>query len=309
VRFDYHLIEYELGSIVNNSSHADNIKIKCNHCDKKALYLKSDTLQYNCFGCGRHGKLALDSPSTPTKKEIDQGLQIKILLYLIKNSELSQEHSLELLERRIFRPNRFLLRSIPFNVSKILSEKFSSRELRSAGLLNEGGNLISQFSYGNLLIPFISQGVIKGFQVKINKRDTSDKFKYLMFPGSKVGHHFYTTLPSAPNNYIIVTESPLKTISALDNGYNCAGFVGINPADKAILDLKQFLFRSKCNTYLIYDSSESDLVDSNLRSAQERFILNLGRKVQIKSLPLLKYSKMDLDKYLFIKGNLDDIIT
>lgn len=308
MEIDPHKIEYDLGTILKSKSNDNQIHILCNECGKKAMYLNVHNSLYHCFSCGRSGRLELKTNLPRTVKTFNVALQNRILSYLIKVTELEEDHQKELLERRIFRPNRYLLRTIPLNVSQLLSTKFSYKDLVDSGLISLDGKLISQLTYGNLLIPFISKGVIVGYQVRVNKRDSSDNFKYLMFPGSKVGHHFYYTKAVPPQNHIIVTESPLKAISADDAGYNCAGFVGINPADQAIFDLRTFLSRSKAKGYLIYDSSINESSLDNLQKAKERFLVLIKKPFTDVSLPLMSYKKMDLDKYLFLKGTLNEFL-
>lgn len=302
-------IESVLGQIVFSKSNSDSYCFSCQECGKKSLYLKTSSLIYNCFYCGNHGKVNSDYKIKSTTPVWNTKLQREILIYLCKNITLTEYHRLQFLKRRILRPENFYFKSIPFNTTQILTKKYTRDQLVDSGLLRDDGDgfkLIPQLSYNNVLIPFISEGKIIGFQAQLNNLDKNDSFRYLVFPSNKLGSSFYYPRIN-DDKYVILTESVYKAASAIDANYNAYGFIGIVPADEAIYKVNKLIKDNGIEkVFLIYDSSSS--TESDLILAKTRLQKMLILKAEDITLPLLGKHKMDLDNYLFIKGNLKEVI-
>lgn len=297
------------GYPIYSKSSEIEVCFRCQECDKKSLFLNLTNQLFICLHCGFKGKFTEFKKGEIDLPQIDYPLQLEILNDLASQLKLYDDCVEELkTTRAIYQPELFKLVNINSNVYVKLLKQYTNEQLVNSGLVREtdqGYKVISHFFYKNILIPFFYLGEVVGYKVR-RRILIEDETRYLAFPGFNISNYFYS--PFLYNHdYIIVTEGEFKTMSTLTQGFNCVGLHGIRCNPICFNNLCNLIEEKQYKTiYTIFDNSSINNIGVDKLIGQ--FHNYFGTNHKNITLPLLNKTKMDLDSFFSLNGNLLELL-
>lgn len=294
----------------------NNIRQTCPKCLHKSLSCNVHTGQIHCFQCtyGKGLKFTGDSSGVP-ESPVNFDLHLKVSKRILELTTLFPDHKKYLVERGIYSPEDFSIKSVTLTLERSLLQEFSKQELVDSGYFynspSSGLMASKAIQYRRILIPFWSGGELIGLKSRINPFvDVLEEDKRYICPrGSKVRSKLWYQLPL--QNHVIVTEGELAAIAAISCGFSAIGIPGISQVNSPELVKELKSLTEKCTrVYIILDTDVGIKTDK----MKLQHALQLYEKIPNSCIVYLPQDspteKMDLDLFLCRYGDreLQDIL-
>lgn len=284
-------------------SYHNNLVYTCPKCHHKSLACDIVRGLRNCFVCSYGKGLApiQGTPGTTTTQTIDSKIQLEVLKEILEISTLSRVCRDYLTKRSIINPEKYGLKTVPFQLANLLRSKFSNDELRSSGFFweREGVLLPTQSVLPRrLIIPLWHQDTLVGCKTRIGPNVNTDERKYSSPLGTPIGEILWHR--KTPRKDLYITEGELKAICLDSHGFTCCAVSGIGNACKGG-SIKVELDRlvSNCSRFFIVFDTDPDIFQDPHKL---KYPLSLAQRYLNKScivfFPQDNNEKVDIDSFI-----------
>lgn len=238
----------------------NNIRLMCPKCAHKSLSCNISNGLMNCFHCSYGKGIRVEGASSGFKETpTDYKTHLEVTLKVLEVSTLLPDQRKYLASRSIYNPDKYLIKSAPFRIDKILLEHFTRDQLISSGYFYESYNelvISSSLEPRRMLIPFWCGDAIIGLTSRSRPLADSTSKRYLRPKGSKIKDElFYRDIDAKD---IIITEGELAVLAALDSGIKAIGYPGLsNVCSQKTKDRLKYLTADADRIFIILDSDEN----------------------------------------------------
>lgn len=300
-------IESIFGPYVGRQGKHEYIHI-CPNCGGRSLGVNHYSGMYNCWKCGMVKGRLEGFESVLQDFKYNHVKQIEITSWMLETFSLDDDHINYLKNRRIFNPNSYHIKSIPFMISSMLFDKFGKEDLLVSGLLNSDNQICKALEPGRLLLPYFFGNTLVGFKSRQSLAEDgfeSQRTRYCYPPGTIAPQFPY--IKDTIDSIILVTEGEFKAIRGCAEGFYTWSLPGINVSEVCISRVKRLLSKyPKSKKYLVLDK------ESGFHSKIEilRANLMLSKEFNIPFVILPGDEKMGLDDFfdLYSDHDLLDVI-
>jgi hypothetical protein len=295
------------GEPLFHKSTSTQLKFICPYCGKKAMSCNVAAGIYHCWHCDQSGRLEGGySDSKVVEVEINHENQEKLINYIVDTSSLIDIHKNYLLRRGVANPDRYKIRTVPFQIGKILLQRYTPDFLISTGLFyqtEEGMVPHGCLGSRRILIPHWNEAEIVSCKSREDPLSSKEKgIPYIAAPGKRSSFGLWHKEIFGTD--LILTEGELKAIVAAEFGFSaCAvsGLGGVRPSITQVANLiKNYGIK---RLFVIFDSDPSYLSKPALIINLSRLSTAFRSMCAIVFLPQVDNQKMDLDSFLIQYGD------
>lgn len=282
-------------------SESGDAKFVCPECNHKSLFGNIYSGKLFCFRCDYGRGLRINGRSIPIKQpKVNLKLQKEILLKVLTFADLDPVHAQVLKKRGIYKPSKYKICTVPFNLAIALNQWFKDTELVESGLFNHlpgVGVIPTPCLYpGNLLIPYWVEGTIQSFKTREDFLPVKEYTLRYSMPRKSIAPKTLFSLKPTYSGDLIVTEGDLKSIATIEAGFDCVNVSGINNWRHPIHRLLQ-ITQDVRRFFVVFDSGPDLLKDWPVLQAVLNIQKAIGPRACIAFLPY-DNQKVDLDSFL-----------
>ena len=281
----------------------EEIQVTCPQCGNGCLSCNIISGLMHCFHCHWGKGQIVDGDSDGFEKiEPDMDLQNQVVKRVFEISTLDNLCRKYLKRRGIYNPEKYRLATIPYQISTLLRQDFTSEELIKTCLFEmRKGRLVAKgaLDSGRIIIPYWNGKRILGLKSRAGPLDPT-MYRYANTPGSIITRHPFFFGPLGKD--VIVTEGELASLAASEAGLSVISIPGITMLDKVAKEIKQLVRQGDVNRVFINIDSDYDYENKwNIVNAAVRGSDLLGAHILFLPQPN-KGKKMDLDSFLLQFG-------
>lgn len=280
-----------------------DVMVTCPQCKNNCLSISLIDGRMNCFHCGFGKGKTVGGESTFSRVEkVDLVLQNQIIKRSLELSTLTSECKSYLHSRGIYNPEKYHIKTVPFQLSRSLKKDFTIHELLKSGLFHLSNGKVSSngaLAPERIMIPYWSGYKVYGMKSRSNPTCV-DQARYANTTDSIISKYpFYY---GEGRGDLIITEGELSALAGIESGFNVMSIPGITMLNKVSKKILETINEKSINKVFI--NIDSDPEYWNKRNLIEAALL--GAKLFNATILFLpqknKNKKMDLDSYLIENG-------